>query len=45
MERYRKMNRNLNTDALVSLLRFMLILVAIVVIIFIITRLVLWYHS
>jgi hypothetical protein len=39
------MSKNLNSDALASFLRFLLILGAIVVSIFIITRLALWYHS
>jgi hypothetical protein len=39
------MSKILNSDGLVSFFRFLLILVAIVFNIFIITRVVIWYHS
>jgi hypothetical protein len=39
------MSKILNSDALVSFFRYLLILAAIVVSIFIITRVVIWYHS
>jgi hypothetical protein len=51
MEGSREMNFRYNmskifsSDTLISFLRFLLILVAFVVGIFIITRIVLWYHS
>jgi hypothetical protein len=39
------MSKIFSSDTLISILRFLLILVAFVVGIFIITRIVLWYHS
>ncbi len=45
MEGTRKMSKILNSDSLVSFFRFLLVLVAIVASLFIITRVVIWYHS